>query len=1510
MKYRNPTPRTYLTAVFLLSTVFSFSQTTLISATGDGGFETGPTFPANAWTTDNPAQTDRNQWTLGTGAAGYSGARCAYISNNVTGTPTHQYSLGAARVSHFWRNVTVPVGHNQIALGFSWLGYGESIYDYMRIWLVPTSYTPVYGTPITATGAAPTGQVQAGGYFNLQAAWTTASLNLPPAYAGTTFRLVFEWTNDGSLGTQPPAAIDNISLVSQAVAAPANNDCAGAAILTVNGGTACAATTSGSTSMATQSQAGCSGTADDDVWYRFVATAATHAISVTPGTLYDAVFEVFSGSCGALTSMTCIDSSFGTAAETAVISGLAVGSTYFVRVYSYASGADQGTFTLCVTTPVTPANDNCSGAVSLAVNPTATCAVGASGTTASATQSLAGCAGTADDDVWYSFTATGPTHVVTVVPDSLYDAVFQVFSGGCGVLSSLYCVDGTIGAPETATLTGLTAGATYYLRVYSYSAAIADQGTFTVCVTTPVPPANDNCTGAIALVPDEDCTGTLGTTSYATQSMPGCAGTADDDVWFSFVATDTSHTINVTPDTLYDAVFQVFSGSCGALTSVACTDGNIGATGESANITGLTVGATYYIRVYTYYNLAGDAGDFVICVKTPCLAGSGTGTTTLGCPSVISGGLSLNGADPAPIDCSSAGCVDLEATYLQLGQTTDYTVESIPFAPPYQFGCLANPVSVNDDDVWSPVVDLPFDFCFYGNTYNQCLISSNGVITFDQTNNIPGAFSAWEFTNNLPSTALFQNAIFGVYHDIDPNVGGEVGWELITLNTGCRALVAAWHDIPMFSTACNAQLYTGMIVLYENTNIIDVYIEEKNVCASWNGGNAVVGVQNAGGTLATVAPNRNSLDPDWIVTNEAWRFVPSGTPITSIRWHEGSGTAGPVVGTADILSVCPTTTTTYTAEVTYTLCNGATLVETDETTVTVNLNKVWNGSVSTNWNTAANWTPSGVPTALDCVVIPNTVNDCMMSGGGFAGYAFSVNVQNGGVLDIASGNNLTVTNTVSVATGGTFALHNSASLIQVNNTANTGIVTMERTTTPMYRFDYTYWSSPMTAASAYTLGMLSPATQPDKYYSWQPSVGGAAGDWIQESAASQMNPLKGYIIRAPQTFSTNPAMGTAYTGTFSGTPNNGNISAPISYGALGAVQTNDKWNLLGNPYPSAISAAAFLDNASNAAVIDGTIYFWTHNSPPSAAFPDPFYGDFVLNYTDSDYASWNKLGGVGTVASTGGPAPNGYIAAGQAFFVKSLAAPGSAQFTNSMRVANNNNQFFRVAVASTYIPLPDEEPIERHRVWLNMTNEAGAFNQILVGYAEGATLDYDRGLDGTRFNASSISFYSWIPGEKLAIQGRPLPFDVHDEVPLGYNATTDGTFTIRLDHVDGIFESQKIFLEDKWLNVVHNLRQSPYSFTASPGIADDRFVLRYKAIGKVNAPPHILTLQLQNQTLRAMATRNIASIAIYDMAGKQVATITQSPNPEFLATLELAAGIYLAKVKYEDGAVDTRKAVK
>jgi hypothetical protein len=182
------------------------------------------------------------------------------------------------------------------------------------------------------------------------------------------------------------------------------------------------------------------------------------------------------------------------------------------------------------------------------------------------------------------------------------------------------------------------------------------------------------------------------------------------------------------------------------------------------------------------------------------------------------------------------------------------------------------------------------------------------------------------------------------------------------------------------------------------------------------------------------------------------------------------------VGTTQTINVCPTTTTTYTAEVSYTLCTGGTLKETDQTTVTVNNSKTWNGSVSTDWNTANNWTPVGIPTLADCVVIPITARNPIISGTSYNGLAGTLSVLNGAALTINSTNSVTVNNWVNVGATGNFTIENSASLIQINNAVNTGNIVYKRNAANVKALDYVYWSSPVASFSVNNItAPLTPA---------------------------------------------------------------------------------------------------------------------------------------------------------------------------------------------------------------------------------------------------------------------------------------------------------------------------------------------------------------------------------------------------------------------------------------------------
>ncbi|WP_131494774.1 fibronectin type III domain-containing protein, partial [Flavobacterium enshiense] len=158
----------------------------------------------SGWTIMNGTQA--NKWSEGT-AANNGGTRAMYISND--NGVSNAYTLTSTSVVQAYRDVQIPAGVTQVNLGFDWKAQGETTLDYFRAWLVPTSFVPTAGTQIT--GAAD--RINLSGSINQSATWARRNLVLNVgALAGQNVRVVFEWVNNASGGTQPPVAIDNINI--------------------------------------------------------------------------------------------------------------------------------------------------------------------------------------------------------------------------------------------------------------------------------------------------------------------------------------------------------------------------------------------------------------------------------------------------------------------------------------------------------------------------------------------------------------------------------------------------------------------------------------------------------------------------------------------------------------------------------------------------------------------------------------------------------------------------------------------------------------------------------------------------------------------------------------------------------------------------------------------------------------------------------------------------------------------------------------------------------------------------------------------------------------------------------------------------------------------------------------------------------------------------------------------------------------------------------------------------
>jgi len=236
-------------------------------------------------------------------------------------------------------------------------------------------------------------------------------------------------------------------------------------------------------------------------------------------------------------------------------------------------------------------------------------------------------------------------------------------------------------------------------------------------------------------------------------------------------------------------------------------------------------------------------------------------------------------------------------------ETTDYILNEISYVEQTNNGIT---IIDNVDDVLLGPYNIGFNFCFYGQTYNQIWVSDNGFIKFSP-NWVGTMFS-------IPSQITETNCIFAAFQDWNTVFGGEVKYE-IQGSAPFRKLIISWIDVNL--QACYSY-GTFHIILYETTNIIETHIKNKTNCLNNYFGKAVQGIHNQTGTQAITTPGRNFTE--WTTQNNSHRWTPSGNEITPILvWYE-VGNLIPL-GTGTSITVTPPLQgASYTCHLEYSSC--------------------------------------------------------------------------------------------------------------------------------------------------------------------------------------------------------------------------------------------------------------------------------------------------------------------------------------------------------------------------------------------------------------------------------------------------------------------------------------------------------------------------------------------------------------------------------------------------------------
>ncbi|WP_276974223.1 choice-of-anchor D domain-containing protein [Flavobacterium filum] len=533
-----------------------------------------------------------------------------------------------------------------------------------------------------------------------------------------------------------------------------------------------------------------------------------------------------------------------------------------------------------------------------------------------------------------------------------------------------------------------------------------------------------------------------------------------------------------------------------------------------------------------------------------------------------------------------------------------------------------------------------------------------------------------------------------------------------------------------------------------------------------------------------------------------------------------------------------------------------------------------------NYNTALH----GNVTACECLINPTR----------------TVTVTSGSFLEIGG----------RITNNGTLNVQNGGSVIQKDDYAvNAGNNVTVSKATVIKRLDYVYWSSPV---ENFPLLSVSPGTSASLHFKWNPTIGGNFGNW--QVANENMVRGKGYIIRAPNAYTSTPA---PFSTNFVGRLHNGYIPVDISRGnytgggypsptnpLITVTADDDNFNLIGNPYPSAISALDFLTDNTN---IEGSVRLWTHGFDPALLQNDPFYGNFAYNYDPNDYIIYN-----GTMTVSGPSGFAGYIASGQSFFVLMNDGPQITEqviFKNSLRSATyDNSQFYKPAPAKQAT-----QGVSDLKIWLDIVSSTGRAVRTGVGYVDGATNDKDRLYDASTKLDGTTKLYSLINNKPFVIQGRALPHSLEDQVELGFFTAQAGMYSIAIGALQPINSSVPVFLEDKLLGITHNLRESPYQFTAAIGVADDRFVLKF-ANETLNVNPissldnDIKIISADNGVLHIKSFQeNIEQVQLFDLLGRNVLNKNAIKQQEIELNLLTTKQAVLIKIELENGQLITRK---
>ena len=451
-------------------------------------------------------------------------------------------------------------------------------------------------------------------------------------------------------------------------------------------------------------------------------------------------------------------------------------------------------------------------------------------------------------------------------------------------------------------------------------------------------------------------------------------------------------------------------------------------------------------------------------------------------------------------------------------------------------------------------------------------------------------------------------------------------------------------------------------------------------------------------------------------------------------------------------------------------------------------------------------------------------------------FAKDITLENGGSLLLKSNSNLTVENSIiSSQDPLDFIVEPRANLIQLADVQNEGLVTIQELSQPMMRNDMTQWASPVTGQY---IRQFSPGTLYNRFWVYNETTSLYKTIFTtNDSDDVVFNPAKGVAIRLKHGVAEDYNESTLAE--FKGVLNNGTYLVDVT-------KEYEGYNLIGNPYPSAINLYGEHSVFANPNI--STVYIWT-----------PY---FKINSSSfgNNYITINRVGSTSPNADSDDVTQ---IAKGQGFFVKLIESTSVPfEFNNLMRSIEPTSLHFNTNTL-------------HDRFWISLGKNNELVNRILIGYIDGGTNLVDEQYDAKSIEAGDNYLYSLINQDKYSIQGRQYPFDRMDQINLGLKVNQANEYVIRLEKVEGIFDAtQQVWLKDTITGKNHNLSLKDYVFWSEDGQFDNRFVIGYKealATDEKNIDDEVLIYNMKNKLCyKSLTDNNIQQIKLFSINGALV----------------------------------------